>query len=288
MTVQQPINLQRQGDKWARSEDVEWFQLWLQYLRLSPSYELARKCRSGELAGTEALPADFDAVLAVYDDLGDVLVPRFLDWWRAVGIQHFGFTGEKPSPAFIGTIQHGGDNDVSDALANYMSREWEKQGEPTAVVAAIPVGLPKAQLLKWLDGIMPEQVRGRPAEPTYKLHKKKLHRRPMWLYVRVMLARAANPNMTLWQIGEKVKLSNTYSDQELRSQQRTYDQAGDRKNLKELTSRALKRGQMIAENAARGIFPLYANCPHAMPFNWAETHERSMNARTLERYNRAV
>lgn len=283
MPERKPLNLQRQGDKWARREDIAWFQLWFNFLQLSPSYELARRSRTGELTGNEVLPANFDAVLAVYDNLGDVIAPRFVDLWREVGIQHFGFTGDKPSPALIGTVQHRGHNDLSNALAGYMSGEWEQQGEPTAIIAAIPVGLPKAQILKWLDGIMPEPVKARPSEPTYKLHGKKLHRSGIWKYLRCVMVKAANPDMTLWQIGEKVKLSGTYSDQESRSKQQTYDQASDRKNLKELTSRALLRGQMIAENAARGIFPSYTKCPHAMPFDWAETHERSMQARTLRR-----
>ncbi|BAI95710.1 hypothetical protein Sj15T_00590 [Sphingobium sp. TA15] len=291
----QPLNLQRIGDKWARKEEIQWFQMWLQFLRLSPSYELARKCRAGELTGAEKLPTDFDAVLAVYDDLGDVIVPRFVEWWRDIGIWHFGQQGEKPSPALLGTIRHDrGDEPIPRLRASvdtYIKDTWLKQGEPAAIIAAIPVGLSKAQIAKWIEAMLTEHgdviQPETPSEPTYKLFGKKLHRRSVFQYMRVLLTKAANPDMPLWQIGVKAKLSPHYN----RLLSKSEDGRGtivERKNLKELTSRALKRGHMIAENASRGMFPSYVRCPTAMPIDWAETHQRSMKARTLERTNRAV
>lgn len=288
------INLQRVGDKWARREDIEWFQLWFQFLRLSQSYELARKCRAGELTGAETLPADFDVVLAVYDDMGDVIAPRFIDWWRDTGIRNFGQKGSKPSPALLGAFRHDRNDKplarLNASLDTYITDTWLKQGEPAAIIAAIPMGLSKAQIAKWIAATFAEHGQARqpekPSEPTYKLFGKKLHRRSVFQYMRVMMVKAANPDMTLWQIGVKAKLSRTFSNQEARSQHRTYDQADDRKQLKELTSRALSRGHMIAENAARGVFPLFAKCPHAMPMDWNETYQRSMRARTIVRSKR--
>ena len=286
-------NFTRIGDKWAKREEIQWFQLWIQFLRLSPSYELARKCRAGKLTGAEALPADFDAVLAVYDNLGDVIVPRFVDWWRDRGIWHFGQQGEKPSPTLIGTIRHDrGDEPIPRLNASvdvYIKDTWLKQGEPAAIVAAIPIGLSKAQIAKWIDAMLTEhggkEQAEKPSEPTYKLLGKKLHRRSVFQYMRVLLTKAANPDMPLWQIGVKAKLSPHYNLLLSKSD----DGRGtivERKNLKELTSRALLRGNMIAENAARGVFPHYGKCPHAMPMDWNEAHQRNMKARTIVRSKR--
>lgn len=285
----------RIGDKWARSEEIEWLSLWRQFLRISPSYELARKCRAGELTGAEALPADFDAVLAVYDNLGDVIDGLFVDWWRDRGIWHFGQQGEKPSPSLIGAIRHDrGDEPIprlNASVDTYIKDTWLGQGQPAAIVAAIPIGLSKAQIAKWIDAMLTEhgctEQAEKPLEPTYKLFGKKLHRRSVFQYMRVLLTKADNPDMPLWQIGAKVKLSPHYNLLLSKSE----DGRGtivERKNLKELTSRALLRGHMIAENAARGVFPHYARCPLAVPFDWAETRERMKRARTLKRFNRAV
>ena len=92
----------RQGDRWVNYDQLKWASLWFRFLAISPSYELARKCRAGELTGTEALPADFDAVLAVYDDLGDVQVMHFQHWWKGGALRHFGYSGNKPTVTRIG------------------------------------------------------------------------------------------------------------------------------------------------------------------------------------------
>lgn len=279
----------RIGDKWARREDIKWFQYWCQFLQVSPSYELARKCRAGELTIGEPVPADFDAVLAVYDNLGSVIVPSFVDWWREIGITHFGYVGEKPKPALLGAIQHNRADDPSErltgAVESYVSGTWHQQGEPAAIIAAIPVGLPKAQIVKWVDAMLAEhgaQQPEKPSEPTYKLYGKKLHFLSVYQYLRVTQAKAANPDMTLWQLGAKAKLSSLY-DGLLKKSEDGKGTAEERHALKILTSRALNRGHMIAENAARGIFPSYAKCPHAMSMDWGAVQDRLISLRGLRR-----
>lgn len=288
----------RQGDKWVNYDQLRWASLWFRFLAISPSYELARKCRAGELTGAEVLPADFDAVLAVYDDLGDVQVMHFQHWWKDGALRHFGYSGDKPSVTRIGVARGGADPEqwtaLGDSLGAYAGENWLQQGERTTLVAAIPVGLPKAQIMKQLAALLDElpEVERKliPQEPRYKLTGKKLDRQSIEKYLRALETKRKTPDAKLWEIGVKGKLSGTYSDQEARSQQRTYDQAGDRKNLKELTSRALLRGHMIAENAARGLFPIYAKCEHAMPLDWPFLHEqeRALNEKFWRRTNRAV
>ena len=51
---------------------------WFEFLRLSPSYQLAHRVRTGErltAADKMRLPADFDRVLKVYDDFGLLVAP---------------------------------------------------------------------------------------------------------------------------------------------------------------------------------------------------------------------
>ena len=76
----------RSDGVWATK--LGFYLLWMEYLAVSPSYELARRYRAGGLshAEQEQLPADFDTVLAVYDDLGDVQRVTFLDWWSERGL----------------------------------------------------------------------------------------------------------------------------------------------------------------------------------------------------------
>lgn len=55
------------------------FQLMFEFLRISPSYELARKQRTRGLSQREvaSLPGDFDQVLKTYDLIGDVSADFF-------------------------------------------------------------------------------------------------------------------------------------------------------------------------------------------------------------------
>ena len=75
---------------WATK--VAFYMLWMEYLAISPSYELARRFRTDGLSPDEvnALPKDFSEVLAVYDDLGDVQRVIFRPWWKDRALAVFG------------------------------------------------------------------------------------------------------------------------------------------------------------------------------------------------------
>lgn len=271
----------------ARRDDLEWFRLWFQFLRVSPSYELARRYRAGELSDAMPLPADFENVLAVYDDLGDLLTAGFAEWWRSVAFQHFGYEGQKPELVRLGVLSFDDDDDqlmrLRSSVRDYLTEEWLDQGQPTAIVAAIPVGMPKAQIMKqfaaMLGGIAREerehdrQLAGQTAK--YGLVKAKLHQRSVAQYLDTVTTKAQSPSSTLWQIGALANLSYTHS----RWLDPTATPVGEhqieaRDRLKILTSRALHRGHMIAENAARGIFPSYAKCEYAVPLDWEYLHRQ--------------
>jgi hypothetical protein len=68
---------------WATKGIQGYVMLMLEYLRISPSYELARKAKMDKLTASEMkrLPKDFDLVLKTYDEYGDVSTIKFADWW---------------------------------------------------------------------------------------------------------------------------------------------------------------------------------------------------------------
>lgn len=261
---------------------VEWFHLWGQFLRVSPSYDLARRFRAGELSADYALPADFDRVLAVYDDLGDIHATNLLQWWRRVGFQHFGYEGETPELVRLGVVSHDDDDDqlmrLRSSIRDYLTEEWLDQGQPTAIVAAIPIGTSKAQIMKqfaaMLDGVTDEEIalhrRLAGGEAKYRLSRTRFQRQTAFRYLRCLMVRAMMPDATLWQVGAKSKISSHSRWFDTSSKQLDPAQTDNRNTLKILTSRALHRGHMIAENAARGIFPSYAKCEHAVQMDWGQ------------------
>ncbi|WP_313737298.1 hypothetical protein [Sphingobium yanoikuyae] len=274
----------------------DWFHLWFQFLRISPSYELARRFRAGELPDKTALPDDFETVLSVYDDLGDVQDNTFIHWWRAVAIRQFGMESGNPALTRLGVISYDDEDDrlmrLRSSVRDYLAEEWLDQVQPTTIIAAIPVGAPKAQIMKQLsamiDAIASEErslnrrLLGQNA--PYRLARTaKLHRTSTFKYLRCLMTKARLPDAKLWQIGAIVKLSSTYSERlDSMTKPGRHQQTEDRTALKILTSRALHRGHMIAENAARGIFPSYAKCPSASPMDFALIHQQRM-----ERFRKA-
>ena len=249
-----------------------YYLLWMEFLAVSPSYELARRYRAGKLNGDEhaELPADFDKVLAVYDDLGNVQRIEFRDWWRERGLKHFGFQSERPRVRGLGSLRSSKNAErLHQNLDRYINDAWVAQAEQTTLLAAIPVGLSKTQLMRQLEKLLAKyDARERkltPDPPKYPLLGQRQRKDTLFRYLWVLWVRSAMHKKELWRVGVRARVSDTYSrelafDAKLKAGEATYD----RMMLSVITSRAYKRGVLIAENAARGRFPSYASFDEAV------------------------
>jgi len=263
----------RHGDRWITFGVMKQVAAWFEFLRFSPSYELARRHRAGELSPDTSLPRDFGTVLAVYDDLGDVS-REMTDWWLDGAYRHFGQGGKRPNVVGLGTASSGNPEfeRITTNVERYRQTEWVEQGERTVMVVAIPIGLPKAQIAKQVALLVEEYPEVdrilSPQAPKYQITGKKLDWDSIYRYRRCLDAKADMADATLWQIGFRANLSSTYTKLLNTPNEPPPKQAEYRQALKILTSRGLNRGHMIAENAARGIFPKYSVCQEAVPLDW--------------------
>lgn len=263
----------REGDRWITFGAMKQVSVWFDFLRFSPSYELARRHRAGEHLRDTPLPADFDTVLAVYDDLGDVS-RDMADWWLDRAYRQFGQGGKRPNVVSLGSASsdHPEFDRITTNVEKYRQTEWIAQGERTVMVVAIPVGLPKAQIARQIELLVedyPDVDRNlSPQAPKYRITGKKLDWESIYRYSRCLAAKADLAEATLWQIGLRANLSSTYTKLLDAPNEPPDKQAEYRQALKILTSRGLNRGHMIAENAARGIFPTYAKCSDAVAMDW--------------------
>lgn len=265
--------------RWVRK--IRTYLLWFEYLSLSPSYELARKVRAGKVVDEGALPADFDHVLSVFDDLGDVQKALFRLWWKDVGLKHFGYHGEPPSVTRVGYARHvvEGAPDLAGALAEYFEDGWVDQGRQGTLLLAIPAGMPETKILKQvkeqLSRLKPASRRLIEPEAKYPLVGKRIHEAVLMRYLRTIFLRSAMIKRTLWQVGAQAEISPTYAPiQYTEMPEGEVPDRYDREMLTIITSRALLRGRMIAENAARGRFPSHESHPHALEFNYRELRGR--------------
>lgn len=260
---------------WATK--LGFYLLWLEYLAVSPSYELARRYRAGELtdADKERLPADFEAVLAVYDDLGDVQRVTFLDWWSERGLAVFGYEGAKPRVQRIDNLRSNRHRRAAERVQTFIEGDWTEQGQPNAMLVSIPVGLSKTQITRQLGKLLDRYEAGHRVLPEpqakYPLVGTRQRKDTLFRYLFVVWVRCAMPRQPLWRVGARAKVSDTYS-RELDAGARIPrgEQVYDRSVLAVLTSRAWSRGLALAENAARGRFPSYDIPEFAVE---ADTHE---------------
>ena len=247
--------------------------LWFEYLTHSPSYELARQFRAGTLSADDKqiLPADFDRVLAVYDDFGDVQRQQFLPWWSETGMQICAFQSSKPRVAKVAVLPRNKPNldTIKADVEKYITENWQEEGHQNTYLVAIPVGMTKAgiskQIAKFLDKIPKERKKIKPRPPKYALKGKRQNSDMLFRYMHVLRGRAIYPKMTLWRVGARTRVSDTYSRElDYTAKVLRSEDSYDRSMLAIITSRALLRGKLIAENAARGEFPSYAACPNAV------------------------
>ena len=242
------------------------FQLMFEFLRLSPSYELARKHRTQGLTQREiaSLPADFDQVLKTYDLLGDVSTEFFRSWWLRRGLQVFGNPYKKPRVHCIGVLNAGKIIDLSEItspIVSYLDNERNEEGLNASLLLSVPLKLKRSELLKQISKLIEEKGAVDTEvdkKPQLKLVSKRLRPNVLFKGLRLLWLKAAKPNWELWRLGAKAELSDSYSnvlDPNAPKKSKTFIEKDDRIIMSKITSRYLTKYEAIAENAARGLFP---------------------------------
>jgi hypothetical protein len=284
------------GGLWV--SDVSLYLLWFEFLAISPSYELARRYRAGECTSEDVFPTDFDLVLSVFDDLGDVQKRLFSLWWEDVGLTHFGYQGKPPTVTQVAYATHSEHTapNLSGKVAEYFEGEWVYQGRQRTMLLAVPIGLPEGiinkQIKSQLAKVKPQQRELIKPKAKYPLVGKRHHKDALLRCLRLAWMRSVMYRKSLWRAGAEAEISDTYSP--VLDPKLIQVSAGDRYDREMLTilaSRALLRARMIAENAARGRFPTHATCPNALKFDLKELRTR-INRRNIwlepetKRFNR--
>lgn len=271
---------------WATKGIQGYVMLMFEYLRLSPSYELARQARIGKLTAAQkrTLPDDFDLVLKTYDDYGDVSSISFANWWATKGINLYGTEYIKPQVRQIANIEKSEEYEpgFSKALEQYFKSFRKHEGSGRALILAIPLGMPKQEILKEVTRMINKTgVTAPPKAQKAKrsLTAKRLRSAPLFIGLNLLWTKAQNPEWVNWRLGIAAKVSPTNAvGLDLNTKKASAKTVDQRNNMTVLTSRALKKAQYIAENAARGRFP--DPKPIALPeFNYIDIYRRMRIAR---------
>lgn len=261
------------------------YQLMFEFLRLSPSYELARVARTTGLSKEQkkSLPKDFDQVLKLYDMLGDVQSILFRAWWLKRGLKTFGNPYSKPLVHKIALLGTGNDvvvDDVFDSLNRFLTDTRRDEGLAASMLVSIPAGGRKSDVLRQIRKLLDEQeavqVENESSKPKLKLAGQRLHAKALFVGLRLMWFKAAKPKWENWRLGAKARVSVSYSPElDPSGPKKTVSaiEQDDRIIMGKITSRAVRRFENIIENAARGVFP--SDKPvEASTFNYGEIAKR--------------
>jgi hypothetical protein len=242
------------------------YELMFAFLRVSPSYELARKENEEGLTEeeTRALPADFDEVRKTYALLGDVQQMLFRSWWLKRGLKAFGNPHTKPRVHEIATLENSADKSVEhlrQPLEDYLGETRRDEGLSAALLVSIPLGRRKGEILAQISRLLDRhsQVGAATANaPTLSLKGQRLRAKSLFAGLRLLWFRSAKPKWELWRLGAQARLSKTYSsvlDPTAGRRVKDVIEQTDRDMMTKITHRALNKFETIAENAARGRFP---------------------------------
>jgi hypothetical protein len=252
------------------------YMLWFELLALSPSYELARRYRQskGRLSqqDRERLPADFEQVLAVYDDFGDVQQLFFREWWLQRGLKLLGSPGDRPETEllFKASRQKPLNDEHIQRARHYFSIAWKEAHQPDVAVIAVPLNIGRQKALKQVKKLIDRHAVDlfEPPTPKYQLADKDMHVKSLIDAMAVLYMRAAKPDFKLWQVGVEVNISKSYSKRfDSKTTKRNANNSDELRHLEMMTSRKYRQARHIAENAARGIFPSMKPPPHSVAFD---------------------
>lgn len=267
--------------------------LMIELMRLSPSYKLAHLYKvSGwsiaelheqvialyEKASSEPISAkdkatllqDFEQVLKNYEEFGDIYSIDFDAWLEIHGERLFGFasTGVK-ALAQLDENEYV-TNEINRILDRYLQAGRADPVRPPMLLLSVPLGVAKRKVLSQVSKHIDQA--GVPVVPMtqkakIKFAAKRMRAKPLFMYIALLFYKSIHPQMSLWQLGIKAKVSAKHSEGMDYNSKLTTMNRDQRIKLSILTSRALKRAKIAAENAARGIFPSIAERP--LPyFDW--------------------
>lgn len=268
---------------WSTKGIKGYIMLMVEFLRVSPSYELARQIRSKGLdkktqnklitqlyetgdgkqsaSNKQAVISEFQSVLAIYDEIGDISTMTFDDWWQARGIYIYGTPFSKPLVKQITRIEKDEDFELLfyKPYEQYLTKIRSSEGNPTSLILGLPLGMPKADLLRQISKLIDHAkvpLATKSARASKALAAKRLRSEPLFIQLRILMAKAQYPDMQLWKVGLWAKVSAKHAKTlDLKESKKKFEDADSKEHLAILTSRAFKKAKQVAENAARGSFP---------------------------------
>jgi hypothetical protein len=219
------------GIPWQKSV----YYLWWEFLRRNAGYK--RTCDMGGVGPGARLFADF----------GDVHSKGFKEWWSE-GDRGARLFAEPAAPLTVSRMSR---QDLTDLLPN-----WD---DKTTLIVAIPLSFPKRFIEQKIADILKshhKRKRGQrllggsralyPVRAQFNFHSMKVA-------LDVFDLRERRPDLTLWQLAQELRFTQSLSKEELKL---GGSSAVDKRAvMSAIAYRKIKQAELLIEGVGRGVFP---------------------------------
>ncbi len=254
-------------------------------LRISPSYELARRMSLGPLTRSEyeQLPSDFDEVLRTFAKFGDVQQIIFAEWWRYRAVKVL-TAPRQPTTRFLELIGAGETDPTRsvDAVKWHFDLERKEDGEPVSLLLSIPMGLERRAILDQVERILDaweaqatatvparwgSELFVPPPRPLNADWMNNLGAKRNTTRLRALdslIVRALHPHLDNWEVQCRLIPRDRAAMDASKAQRdgRTGPTVtADQRELENRLLRDIRSTRILIENAARGRFPSTSSVP---------------------------
>ena len=239
--------------------EQDWrFQMFFEYLRISPSYALANELKNEQALASALGDSEWAArVWKTYSDIGNVYGVMYRDWWLSNGLRLFGIHTAKPKTQVISKLSHLVGLSVK-SINDYLGIDFVQQGKPDSILVSIPLGQKRMTIMKQLRKLLDEANQAPIYQPKalYPLEVNKMRYRRLLAGLRLVYMQAARPDEALWRVATRAKISNNHAKLDPNTKVKSAKDSDSRRMLTIMASRLMRDTLIIAENAAQGRFPL--------------------------------
>lgn len=231
--------LGKPGDKIAQKPEIEHL-MFYQFLLVSKSYEIAHQIRSNKLDKSETVPSDIDTVLRTYDLVGNIYSKPFEIWWEAKGHQLF----KEKIPISRLTINL----DLRKSKAKLLREVGDAISKGKELSDSKSTNFIKFTI----NNIRPSSL----------FHKLQLVEEKAAMY------REGGKPIPNWKVGLNVNFGSKHITRLNKGIKNLYEMNKTREYVGKFVCQKLLEARWIAENAARGEFPVEQAIDSALNFDY--------------------
>lgn len=258
--------------------------LWHSFLRISNSYSLAKKHKSGLLSNTErsALPTNFDQVLLTHDKFGDVWAETAESWYEENALTALQVIKGANQPKILSSLFAGNEDKTAIALARHVAGQWGQQGKQPELLISIPVNARRADIYKLLDEALDDlqddvckslvpKGQDMTEQLSFDLMDTKVRLAVLQKMHKLVILRSTKPELLNWQLAQLLSMSPTHVETVARAHDLKHAsteplQAAEKATVEKFiinseVGRYMRKAFLIAENAAYGRFPCFDELP---------------------------